>query len=240
MIEVVCVKVGDKYADEYVINLFNGVKRHLTHSYRFSCITDSPIESIKGINWIPCPEYLKGWWAKLYLFSPDNGLKGTCLYLDLDQIIIGDLNKFIEFKQPNSLFMIHDFVRNFNPDFKGTNSSVMMWDTEEANGLYEVIDKRDLYEQSGDQGFIFFESKTPIHYWPYDWVKSWKWEVLKGGICGFYYNNAPIYRYKETNLKDTSILCFHGKPDPHEIEDLLPIWRGLENSSHPSLNRKEN
>ena len=108
MIEVVCVKVGDKYSDEYVINLYAAVERHLSVPHRFSCITDKPVEGL-DINWIKCPADLKGWWAKVYIFARNNGLKGTIFYLDLDQIIVGDLDKFIGLTWPGKIHMIYDF-----------------------------------------------------------------------------------------------------------------------------------
>lgn len=229
MTEVVCVKVGNKYPDEYVINLYNGVKRHLKQPYRFSCITDKPIEGL-DINWITCPPELEGWWAKMYIFSKDNGLEGNIFYLDLDQVIIGGLDKFIEQADPNSLTMIQDFIRVANHNTTVANSSVMFFPKDSFLDLWDdfTMWRAQIFD-GGDQEYIYSYAKKRIKYWPTSWVKSWKWEVLNGGICGFYYNQAPIYRNKEADLTNTSILCFHGDPKPHEIPEMTSIWKGENN-----------
>lgn len=225
MINVVCVNVGTRYSDEYVINLRNAVRRWLHTPHVFSCITDHTIE---GVNCIECAPHLKGWWAKLYLFAPENGLKGTVLYLDLDQVIIGPLTKFLEYGSPDNLVMIHDFIRNFDSSYKYGNSSVMKFDKNRFEHIYNNFNNtyEEAYKVGGDQIYIYYEVQGRLEFWPTKWVKSWKWEVYNGGVNGFYANGDPHYRDTKPDISETSILCFHGKPDPHEVPEVVSAWRG--------------
>jgi hypothetical protein len=43
MLNVVCMKWGDKYGPEYVNKLYSMVRRHLHKEYRFICLTDTTI-----------------------------------------------------------------------------------------------------------------------------------------------------------------------------------------------------
>jgi len=213
MVNVVCVRVGDKYSEEYVTNLHKAVSRYLTIPHTFTCITDQPIE---GIDCILPPDYLHGWWAKMYMFSRGNGLNGTIFYLDLDQIIIGDLNKFI--KEGIPLVMIEDFTRLFGPT-KMVNSSVMLFNKKECEHLWDEFTMAYISYFQGDQDYILAQAKVPIATWPREWVKSWKWEVMKDGS-----SNHSSDISSDLSLAETSILCFHGKPDPHEV--LKDHWEG--------------
>jgi hypothetical protein len=87
---VACVRTGEKYNSNYVARLAHNVRRNLVGVDRFICITDQP-ERMAGIEMIPAPVELEGWWAKMALFDPDLRGPGDCLYIDLDMIPIGDL-----------------------------------------------------------------------------------------------------------------------------------------------------
>lgn len=217
MIEVVCVSVGDKYPIEYVKNLHNAVNKFLTVPFRFSCITDKPM---RDINCIPAPTDLVGWWVKPYIFSKDNGLEGTIFYLDLDQIIIGDLNKFVSLIEPQKLFMVKDFSRT-----ELGNSSVMLFNKDDYTHIWDNFseDKINTYKGYGDQGYIYYENLDTVAFFPKNWVKSWKWEVLNGGVANGYMER-PVYRNREPDLSETSILCFHGEPKPEQIPSLSAAW----------------
>src|SRR5579863_8469105 len=95
MLHVVCVRQGTKYGPEYVTRLRAMVARHLTLGTegKFVCFTDQGDDLGPGIETRPLPDDLKGWWCKLWLFSP--GLfpeNDRIVYFDLDTVIIGDLD----------------------------------------------------------------------------------------------------------------------------------------------------
>ena len=107
MNNIICTHLGAKYGDEYVVNLYNMVKRNMTMPYKFYCLSDrekyqdADNKKIEDIHILkrPAPpkgeDPLTGWWAKLYYFHPDLKLKGPTLALDLDVVIFKRLNEFL-------------------------------------------------------------------------------------------------------------------------------------------------
>jgi hypothetical protein len=97
---VACVlKSGGSYGPEDVMKLWNGVRRHTNRQFWFVCLTDMP--GVMGamdmhLEW-------PGWWSKVCLFE-EGTLAGwkpgaqieSFLYLDLDTIITGSLDEFVE------------------------------------------------------------------------------------------------------------------------------------------------
>ena len=107
---VCCVKVGDRYGDEYVRKLRDGVAKHLPADHNFVCFTGRPVE---GVRCYPPPADLPGWFAKIGLFK----LGRPLIYFDLDVVITGDLSPLLEQKQ---FSIIKDWW------LPGFNSSVMV------------------------------------------------------------------------------------------------------------------
>ena len=76
-----------------------GFKRHLAPPFNFVCFTDeyngleSSIEArdIKALTFAP---ELSGIWWKLSVMHPDAKLRGQCLFLDLDTVIVDGINCF--------------------------------------------------------------------------------------------------------------------------------------------------
>jgi hypothetical protein len=94
MINVVSVRVGDKYPIEYVSRLHDGISRHLDEEQRHWCLTDDIDGLPGGITGIPHNPSLPGWWQKVMLFAA-NGMPWEAgdeiLYMDLDVCVTGRL-----------------------------------------------------------------------------------------------------------------------------------------------------
>lgn len=104
---IACVlRSGGEYGPEWVWALRRGLNRHLDVPYRFVCLSD-----VVGIGqWrVPLKHDWRGWWSKMELFDPANGLTGTVLYLDLDTIVTGDLSDMLAYD--GDLAMLSDFYR---------------------------------------------------------------------------------------------------------------------------------
>jgi hypothetical protein len=100
MIEVLTLRVGNKYSADYVTKLYLGLARNTTRSdWTFRCITESPYP---------------GWWGKTQIFNP----KCRTIFLDLDTVIVGNCDFLFEYEEPFAL--LRDFYR---PD--GYGSAVM-------------------------------------------------------------------------------------------------------------------
>lgn len=216
MITVCCLYVGNKIYDiKYVENLSKGVKKNLTQEYQFVIFTDrkdqlAELQDFGKVVLLPSFNFNKAWWNKLWLFSKESGLSGTILYLDLDVIILGSLDKFITDKK---FKIIHDFNRSNHPNWNKSNSSIMSWKHEDHThlwGKFYVNVPNYTSRMHGDQDFIHLYEHDKEWY-PDNWAISYRWEYLKGKL----FDN-----------KETSVLVLHGKPKPHELTDdkLLKIW----------------
>jgi len=199
-LDVFCVYFGDKYNVSYVYALKEMVEKNLTIKHNFKCITTQKIEGIQTI--LPYVPYF-GWWQKIGLFAP-NIARNRSIYLDLDVVITGNIDFLYEYTKTFSASA--NWARSGHG---GVQSSVMCWSGnwflpyEKFNYL---IDKNKYY---GDQEYLT------------DLLKN-EWEKIP---------NIGSYKYHCNNglPKDLKIICFHGKPDPHEVNDnwLLPFTRTL-------------
>ena len=100
---ILCVKWGDKYDSDYVLNLKEQVDRNLDLPYNFYCLTDNP-ETEYDIqlptDWDQYHDSEKNFfWAyrKCYMFNENLFPKmgGTqFLYLDLDVLLHQNLKYF--------------------------------------------------------------------------------------------------------------------------------------------------
>ncbi len=120
IINVVSVRVGEKYSADYVLKLHDMIGRNLsTLDQRHWCVTDSPDELPFGVTAIPHNPDLPGWWQKVYLFSRDMPWAegDRILYMDLDVAVTGRLEDLAQTK---------GIIKDWH--WPGFNSSVMVWD----------------------------------------------------------------------------------------------------------------
>jgi uncharacterized Rossmann fold enzyme len=158
-ITVACVKWGTKYGAEYVNILRAMVAKNLKREHDFVCLTDDPAGIDKGIEIIPLPEGLEGWWNKLYLFS--GILTGKILYLDLDVCITGSLDELVT---------KHGIIHDWNlPSY---NSSVMVWRHGEHNNIWNDFTPDVSERLHGDQDWISELGGWPLL--PHHWCVSYR------------------------------------------------------------------
>lgn len=160
MTTVACVLVKGHvgYTVEYVRRLHAMVTRWLTPPFRFVCFTDQPWAMPAEIDSVPIPNPapLKGWWSKLRLFDPSNGLTGRVLYLDLDTLVVGALDPIVNYP---AAFALVPHAGTFNGKgglavVKRFNSSVMVWNAGEQGRLYQGWPPPDAKRLWGDQDSI--------------------------------------------------------------------------------------
>lgn len=201
MLTIACVNVGnyEGRGEEYVRILRDMIVRNLGREFKFVCLTDTPIE---GVDCLEAKPGLEGWWSKLYLFSL---LKNDVLYFDLDTVITGPLEFLADCEEEFAI--LRDFYR-----WDGQQSAVMRWRGDHSY-IWEgwMLAGRPLLE-GGDQAWIervFPDAKRlqdlyPERFCSYkrdaiDWIPS----------------------------KNTSVVCFHGRPRPHEVTDrwVPQVWK---------------
>jgi len=176
------VKEGDKYDSDYVNTLYLMIKRHLTIPFDFICLTENPQNLLKQVKIIKLVDTsIKGWWNKCLLFKPDL-LNGSCLYLDLDMIILKNIDEYIINNQYLNV-LCNPLILN-NKIYHKINSSMMFWNTQNEelskiwfqyseNKLFYDNHKALLGEEKGDQKVIL-ESNVKYKFFPTDKIRYFK------------------------------------------------------------------
>lgn len=236
---VLCMKWGRKYGPHYVNALHEGASRHLQPPFRFLCLTDDPSGLKPGIEIAPLPdsplderapdrERHDGTWRKLAVFRRGLAdLQGPVLFLDLDVVITGDLDRLFAY-EPGRFCIIRDWLeirrrplrRLFDPRFHpqaDVNSSVFRYEMPKHAYLHDHllanqawanarfrIEQQYLGAAIGDRAF-----------WPGEWVMSFKRACRRA---------FPLNLWLEPKEPaGASIVVFHGHPHPDEA---LAGYRG--------------
>lgn len=243
MIDIVCVWVGTKYSEQYVINLYEGLKVNTTAEFRFNIITDQgPDISTKiPCRILPVPDVginlsgpRKAWWYKIYMFSKECEFGKFVFYLDLDLVIIKNIDKFLSY-EPKKFCICQDFNRQYMPRYHVSNSSIMKFRPKKYYQLWDEWIKDPAHyvrKFRGDQDYItdYFENKkhsSEKQWWPKEWAMSWKWELEKGGKK----NNGTdrnSYHAPDQDFiipSDCAIVVCHGDPKPADAhKEIVKYW----------------
>lgn len=195
MVTVACVlRSGGDFTTEYVTRLRDAVARH-TPQARFVCLSDVP-----EVATHPLQHDWPGWWAKICLFTPGL-LTGPTLYLDLDTVITGDLTALLQCTQQDRFMMLRDFYNR-----NGSGSGVMGWQGDWSAIYYafradpqKVMANHRTARAWGDQAFIAKQVGSRVQHWQ---------DVAPGMIASYKAGGRT---------QDTRVVCFHGKPRPHEV-----------------------
>ena len=97
-VNVVCVNWGTKYSTEYVVRLYQMVKKNTTHKFEMFCLTDNPDIYPDGITGVKLKTGFEGWWNKMQLFRDDMLPVGEYLYFDLDVVIVANIDCLFEYE----------------------------------------------------------------------------------------------------------------------------------------------
>ncbi|NIQ01584.1 MAG: hypothetical protein GWM98_15365 [Nitrospinaceae bacterium] len=217
MLNVVCVRTGNKYPFEDVLRLKNMVDRHLMRPFRFVCITDRPV-SHTGVECVDIASTgLRGWWGKMTIFNRAVMPEGRLLYFDLDTVITGDLAPLADWSgrfgicanftraagHPKYPCKYGSCVMSIGPDF-----GQLLWDTFYLNGQVNGIISRNPY---GDQQAIE---------WLYPQAALLQEHLPKGYFLG----------YRDLKLKkpeSAAVVVFGGasKPNNCTVPWVREEWR---------------
>lgn len=221
MINIVCVlKTGGDYDKRYVFALLNACKKYINEDFAFKCFTDDeaflkyPDEGVLLnhtfskhkilFSLIRLEKGYAGWWSKLEIFRN----KGLNLYFDLDTVILSDLTEIIDTIKGLSKY---DFLgmRRLNPsrwlrDGMFT-SGIMGW-----NGDFKYL----------LDNFNYNVLQNPLSVPDGDYIYS-NLILSRANIKYLQANFEGVYSYKRHCRngipEDAKIICFHGKPRPHEV-----------------------
>lgn len=202
MLTISCVlRSGGGYDQDWVAKLQYGVARNLTIPHRFICFSDVPVP----VERIPLKHNWPGWWSKIEVFSFTD-FNGPHIYLDLDTIVCANIDLLAELK------MDFGMCRNFNnPEM--VNSSVM---------LFNKVPTK-VYEKFAKQPDAYIHHYNRIANETYVGDQAFIWDALGRKVDLLTDSFRGICSYKRHCTRrlppDTSIVCFHGHPKCHEVDD---------------------
>jgi len=209
MIHIICLKFGTKYGSEYVNKLYKGILRNTTKNFLFTCFTDNPLGIDNRVYTQPIPFNTGDWYSKIGLYNKTlYNQNNRILYFDLDTVITGDLNEILKYE--GDFIILRDFYRK-----EGFGSGLQMWRPPAVHHMWKNYTRGNKC-RGGDQGW------PEIQYPHADiWQEMYPGKVIsykvhvsgKGKLRGINYTNY------QGNLKSSSIVCFHGKPLPHEVKE---------------------
>ena len=223
-VDCACVIHGTGYDWIYVERLYNMLSRNLPNGIRFHVYTehDRPVPN-------HMIKHVLTNWPELQLFNSEHH-QGNLLYFDLDTVILRDIS-WISQLPTEYLWGIRDFKHLQRPGYSTLNSSVMWWNVEKMSWIWDQFNTTNVVNTSrqypGDQDYInAVLGHNRIRYFEDSQMQSWRWQCLDGG----YDFNTRRHKIPGQGTQipgSTSVLVFHGKPKPHEINDKVvqDLWR---------------
>jgi hypothetical protein len=204
------------------------VERNLTIPHKFICFTDNTVihrrKEFKNTNieFKPFKRHdFNGWFNKLQLFSPDSGLDGDTLYMDLDVVIMKNIDSFATIGESKNFVGMNDF----NPTSGLFNSSIMRFNNKYHSKLIweEYLKRRsECNNYHGDQEIIslLIKKHEDTISFPDEWTQSYKWLNREGKR----YHIEKMTYEQDPNAK---VCVFHGNPNPAEStqEWVKELWK---------------
>ncbi len=189
---IICVRQGDKYTGHDVDLLMKQCKKAEPNA-RFLCLSDKYDHAAETIT---LQTDLKGWWAKMELFSTWMEQFRPYLYLDLDTIVLSGFGSMWT-SCGDDFWMLEDFYR------KGKGQSAMMWipkDTSDIWNKWLEKPKEKWYSQyRSDQNFL----------------EEFNFKMIQDCFYGH-------MSYKAHELQDgpaeAVTVHFHGEPKPKDCK----------------------
>jgi uncharacterized Rossmann fold enzyme len=214
MLNIVCVQQGnfEGRGSEYVNVLFDMVSRNLAEGFkgRFVCFTDDPRGLDEGITERPLLKGLNGWWNKLYLFAPGLFDEGDhILYFDLDTLITGRLDEIASYT--GEFAILRDLLHGEQGVYNKWQSAVMSWRAGFGSHLWQRFDEQGFPDISGgDQAWIERNQDNA--------------DILQDLYPGLF---SSYKKSGRKHPKTESVVCFHGRPRPHEVIDgwVPEVWK---------------
>lgn len=214
---MICLKFGTKYSAEYVNKLFSSISRNTTKSFLFTCFTDNPLGINSKIYTQPLPLSTGDWYSKIGLYDKTlYNQNNQIFYFDLDTVITGDLDEIFEYT--GDFIILRDFYRK-----EGFGSGLMAWRPDAVHHMWKNYTRGSKYK-GGDQGWPEMQYPTADI-----WQEVYPEKVIsyKVHIRGKGIQRNPRFTNLPGTLDTASIVCFHGKPLPHMVNEpwMIEHWK---------------
>ena len=214
MQNIICMKWGSRYGPEFVNRLYASIQRHTKRKTKVYCFTDDKSNIHNNVICKPLPDIKLPTtisfspWRKMSLWQhPLYDLSGDVLFLDLDLVITGNLDRFFDYR-PGNYCVIENWTQlgqNIG------NTSCFRFPIGKYYSIFEKFEKNpEKYWKKYhiEQVYLSKQIKDQV-FWPTEWCQSFKHNLLP---------KWPFRIWQPAKLpKDTSIVAFTGKPDPDDV-----------------------
>lgn len=202
MFNVVSYKWSNRYPPEYWNILRDSVRRNFFAPHRFIVICDNSIglDPKMEVIYMDMKNDFFDFWTKMTIFRPKPfGIEGRILLLDVDTVITGNLDELLDlnadfYTYPN--WWSNDIA--FAVTLMDAGVRPQLWD------LFISDKERIMKEYHSDEAFIS-DICPDERFFPKPWMRSYKAHC---GTTGDRVGGAPPV---------CKFVCFHGKPDPHQV-----------------------
>jgi len=201
-----CLKWGNKYGDEYVLRLFNSIKKYCQAPFTFTCISDKRFEHSE-IKY----ESLHGYLFKgSSIFTAEKielmfrKISGNNVILDLDILIHDDITELVTCKIDKPTFIWTHWTPKWHTNNIPTktacfvNSSFVRWEGLSAmpifNHLVSNVSEMIKEYDSCDK-YLYYEHHLPnnsLDFWPnryfYNYNEKGEWQYKlnpNASVCLF-------------------------------------------------------
>ena len=210
---VICIKWGTRYGSEYVNRMNRAIKRYNKRPTRLIRFTDDVTgidEDVitRDIPPVNLPDYEHSPpFRKVSLWQyPLGDLEGDVLYLDLDIVIFGDVDRFFDY-EPGEYCVAENWTqigKNIG------NTSCYRFPVGRYKHIFDDFnaDPAKIEKKYGISQKYISDVVGKMVYWPADWVVSFKHTIMSPWPLNFFKTAIPG--------PNTSVVAFTGKPDPDE------------------------
>lgn len=219
MKQVVVVKWGQKFGPDYVNRMYAMLARNITGPFKLVCLTDDASGLRAEVEAHPLPELGCEWpkksmgkWRKLVLWGESlPGLVGPTLFIDLDSVIIGNIDGYFEYGNPDDVILARNWAK---PLQRLGQTSVFRFPV----GRYPHIlanfrkDPQAVADRCHfEQHYITEAVPGGIKLWPENWTKHFRLHCLPP---------FPLRYFIPAKLPNgAKIVTFPGGPNPSEVID---------------------
>jgi len=236
---VLCMKWGTLFPPDYVNVLFNACRGAISGKFRFVCLTDDAVGFVDGIEALPIPEiglepeewYTSAVWPKLALYVADlHGVKGRCLFIDLDMVVLQGLDEMFEYGHG---FVSTDMGEGWRPGGRANakkepGTCVFAFDLGQETQILEAfLADKTIAKQNfqNEQDFAGAHARS-MDFWPEDWVISFK-RYLRQPI------GKDLFVAPRRPPDTAKIVAFHGDPRPIAlIPEKAGFWDRFPHMGH--------
>ena len=212
--KIICMKWGTRYDFNFVNRLYSSIKKHTKRPTTLYCFTDDaeginnevvckPLPKIKiplQLSFTP--------WRKLSVWqNPLHDFKNDVLFLDLDLVITGNLDRFFDYK-PGKYCVIENWTQKGS---KIGNTSCFKLPIGKYTNIFKKFedDPQSIFTKYKIEQIYISKEIDEQFFWPQEWCKSFKHDLLPTW-------SARLWKTPKLP-KNTSIVAFTGKPDPNDV-----------------------